>query len=85
MWYICDIIVCKDDNKAFTGYNTMDKKKLIIRARRYCAETTVISLRLPKDMIKVIEDIATTTGRTRNEIMVMSLEYALDNMEVEEK
>jgi len=45
----------------------------------------VISLRLPKDMIKVIEDIAATTGRTRNEIMVMSLEYALDNMEVEEK
>jgi predicted DNA-binding protein len=63
----------------------MDKKKLIIRARRYCSETTVISLRLPKDMIKVIEDIAATTGRTRNEIMVMSLEYALDNMEIEEK
>jgi hypothetical protein len=67
-----------------TGEN-MDKKKLIIRPRRYGSETTVISLRLPKDMIKVIEDIATTTGRTRNEIMVMSLEYALDNMEIEEK
>ena len=35
----------------------MDKKKLIIRPRRYGAETKVISLRLPKDMIKVIEDI----------------------------
>lgn len=67
------------------GVNNMDKKKLIIRPRRYGAETTVISLRLPKDMIKVIEEIATTTGRTRNEIMVMSLEYALDNMEIEEK
>ncbi len=67
------------------GVDNMDKKKLVIRPRRYGAETTVISLRLPKDMIKVIEDIATTTGRTRNEIMVMSLEYALDNMEIEEK
>ena len=67
------------------GVDNMDKKKLIIRPRRYGAETSVISLRLPKDMIKVIEDIATTTGRTRNEIMVMSLEYALDNMEIEEK
>ena len=67
------------------GVDNMDKKKLIIRPRRYGAETTVISLRLPKDMIKVIEDIATTTGRTRNEIMVMSLEYALDNMEIEER
>ena len=67
------------------GVDNMDKKKLIIRPRRYGAESTVISLRLPKDMIKVIEEIATTTGRTRNEIMVMSLEYALDNMEIEEK
>ena len=67
------------------GVDNMDKKKLIIRPRRYGAETTVISLRLPKDMIKVIEEIATTTGRTRNEIMVMSLEYALDNMEIAEK
>ena len=67
------------------GVDNMDKKKLVIRPRRYGAETTVISLRLPKDMIKVIEEIATTTGRTRNEIMVMSLEYALDNMEIEEK
>ena len=63
----------------------MDKEKLIIRPRRYGAETTVISLRLPKDMIKVIEEIADSTGRTRNEIMLTSLEYALDNMEIKEK
>ena len=63
----------------------MEKKKLIIRQRRYGAETTVISLRLPKDMVKVIEEVAASTGRNRNEIMVMSLEYALDNMEIEEK
>ena len=63
----------------------MDKKKLIIRPRRYGAETTVISIRLPKDMVKVLEEIAAATGRNRNEIMVMSLEYALDNMEIEDK
>ena len=63
----------------------MEKKKLVIKPRRYGAETTVVSLRLPKEMIKVIEEIAASTGRNRNEIMVMSLEYALDNMEIEEK
>ena len=63
----------------------MEKKKLVIRQRRYGAETTVISLRLSKDMLKVIEEVAATTGRNRNEIMVMSLEYALENMEIEEK
>ena len=63
----------------------MEKKKFIIRQRRYGSETTVISLRLPKDMVKVIEEVAAETGRNRNEIMVMSLEYALENMEIEEK
>ena len=63
----------------------MKEKKLIIKPRRYGSETSVISLRLPKDMIKVIEEIASSTGRTRNEIMVMSLEFALENMEIDEK
>ena len=63
----------------------MREKKLIIKPRRYGSETAVISLRLPKDMIRVIEEIAASTGRTRNEIMVMSLEFALENMEIEEK
>ena len=63
----------------------MEKKKLIIQPHRDGGETTVISLRLPKEMQKVIDEAAAATGRTRNEIMVMSLEYALDNMEIEEK
>ncbi len=63
----------------------MKEKKLIIKPRRYGSETSVISLRLPKDMIKVIEEIASSTGRTRNEILVMSLEFALENMEIDEK
>ena len=63
----------------------MKDGKLIIKPRRYGPETSVISLRLPKDMIRVIEEIAASTGRTRNEIMVMSIEFALDNMDIEEK
>ena len=63
----------------------MDKKKLIIQPHRYGGETTVISLRLPKEMQKVIDEAAAATGRTRNEIMVMSLEYALENMVIEER
>ena len=63
----------------------MREKKLIIKPRRFGSETSVISLRLPKDMIKVLEEIAASTGRTRNEIMVMSIEFALENMEIEEK
>lgn len=63
----------------------MEKKKLIIQPHRYGGETTVISLRLPKEMQKVIDEAAAATGRTRNEIMVLSLEYALENMVIEER
>ena len=63
----------------------MAEKKLIIRPHKYGGETAVISLRLPKEMLSVIDQVATETGRTRNEILVMSMEYALDNMEINEK
>ena len=62
----------------------MEKKKLVIQPHRYGGETTVISLRLPKEMLKVIDETASATGRTRNEILVLSMEYALENMEIEE-
>ena len=63
----------------------MAEKKLIIRPHKYVGETTVISMRLPKEMLSVIDQVATDTGRTRNEILITSMEYALDNMEINEK
>ena len=63
----------------------MEKKKLVIQPHRYGGETTVISLRLPKEMLKVIDETASATGRTRNEILVLSMEYALENLEIEER
>ena len=67
------------------GDSIVEKKRLVIKSRRYVGETAVISLRLPKDMLKVIDEAAATTGRTRNEILVLSMEFALENMEIEEK
>ena len=65
--------------------NAMDKKKLIIQSHRYIGESSVISLRLPKEMLRVIDEVVAHTGRTRNEILVLSLEYALENMEIDDK
>ena len=61
----------------------MDKPKLLITAKKYVGESTVISMRLPKDMLKDIDDIAALTGRPRNEILAMGLEFALSNMEID--
>ena len=63
----------------------MAEKKLVIRPQKYGGETTVISLRLPKEMLAVIDQAASETGRTRNEILVLSLEYALENMEINDR
>ena len=63
----------------------MEEKKLIIRPHRYPGETTTISLRLPKEMLAIIDRAAQETGRTRNEIVVLSLEFALENLEIERK
>ena len=58
------------------------QEKLVIQPQKYSGETSVISMRIPKDMLADIEKVASCTGRTRNEILMMSLEYALANMEV---
>ena len=60
-----------------------EKPKLIITPKAYTGETTVISARLPKDMIADLDKVAKTTGRTRNEIMLLCLEFALKNLEIE--
>lgn len=63
--------------------NGVDEPKLHIRNKKYTGESTIISMRMPKDMLKEIDGVAEFTGRTRNEIMMMALEFALEHMEVE--
>ena len=62
-----------------------ERQKLIIRPHRYGGESTVISLRLPKEMLAIIDRTEQETGRTRNEILVLSMEFALENLEIENK
>lgn len=60
----------------------MEKPKLQIAPKRYTGESTVISIRAPKDLVAELDKIAAVTGRTRNEIMLLGLEYAIKNMEI---
>ena len=63
----------------------MDKPVLKIPPKKYFGESTVISLRLPKDMLSLIDDVSNQAGRTRNEVLTMCLEFALDHMEISDK
>lgn len=60
----------------------MENPKLIIAPKRYSGESTVISVRVPRDMVAELDSIAESTGRTRNEITTLCLEYAITNMEI---
>lgn len=61
----------------------MVDKKLVIPPRKYKGDTSVVSARLPVDMIKELDKIAENTGRNRNEIVTLCLEFALDNITIE--
>lgn len=60
-------------------------KKLIIPSKKYKGDTSVVSARLPNEMIKDLDTIAESTGRNRNEIIMMCLEYAIDNLDTDGK
>ena len=60
----------------------MEKEKLVISAKKYKGETSVVSARLPSDMVKELDKISEKTGRNRNEVITICLEYALDNLSI---
>lgn len=63
----------------------MADKKLSIKAKKYKGNTSVISARIPDEMVERIDDISNKTGRNRNEIIVMCLEFAIENVEIGEE
>ena len=58
------------------------EKKLTIEQKKYKGESSVVSARLPIELIKEVDRIALETGRTRNEILVLCLEFAIENIEI---
>ncbi|MGM9683350.1 MAG: ribbon-helix-helix protein, CopG family [Eubacteriales bacterium] len=60
----------------------MPDKKLVISSKKFRGESSVVSVRLPNDMIEKLDDIAEQTGRTRNEIIQKCLAYSIENIEI---
>ena len=61
----------------------MAEEKLIIAAKKYGGESAVVSARLPVDLIKRLDDICDLTGRTKNEVIQMCIEFAVERIEIE--
>lgn len=60
----------------------MSEPVLRISPKKYSGETTIVSMRMSKELLIDIDNVAKVTGRNRNEIMAMSLEFALNHMEI---
>jgi len=60
----------------------MPDKKLVISPKKFRGDSSVVSVRLPNDLVKQLDDIAEKTGRTRNEIIQTCLEFSVDNLEI---
>ena len=59
----------------------MGKERFTIPPRRFRGETAVVASRLPVELIALLDDLSRKTGRSRNEVIQLCLEYAIDNME----
>ena len=53
---------------------------LHIENKKYIGESTVISLRLPKDMLEAVDSLAKSTGNSRNEILQKFIEFSLTHL-----
>lgn len=62
----------------------MEDTKLVVSPKKYSAESQVLSVRMPKDMLQEIDTVSQKTGRTRNELILTCIEFALEHMEIEE-
>ena len=60
----------------------MAEPKLEIIPKKYSGESAVISMRISKAMLADIDRLAAETGRTRNELMALGLEFAIKHIEI---
>jgi hypothetical protein len=53
-----------------------------IPKKKYGGDTTVVSMRISRELLKDIDKVADISGRNRNEILTLSLEFALKHTEI---
>lgn len=56
--------------------------KLIITPKKYGGKASVVSARIPDDMIRALDDLSARTGKSRNELLITMIEFALDHIEI---
>ena len=60
----------------------MTEPTLSITPKKYTGDTTVISVRIPRDMLSDIDEITSKTGWTRNELLTRFIEFSLKHTDI---
>lgn len=60
------------------------ERKLIVSSKKYKGESIVVSTRLPSDLVDKIDSVCDMTGKSRNELIIKCLDFALENMIVKD-
>ena len=60
-------------------------KKLVIKPNKYSGKSSVVSARIPDEMLDKLDALSTETGKSRNELLITMIDFALDNIVVENK
>lgn len=64
----------------------MQDKKLVISTKKFKEDsTTIISARVPTELLKKIENLAKKTNRNRNEMVQILLSFAVENTVIKEE
>lgn len=61
------------------------ENKLKLKPKKYIGTTSVVSLRMPEELIESLDKISTETGRTRNDIIIKCIDFALENIVIESR
>ena len=67
--------------KKYGGFETMES--FIVTPKEDKAVT--MTIRIDRALQEKYNELSTKTNRSRNELIGMALQYALDNMEIQEK
>ena len=59
--------------------------KLIIKPNKYGSSSSVVSARLPDEMIEKLESLSKQTGKSRNELLVSMIDFAIENTEIQKQ
>ena len=61
----------------------MNTKGFHIEPKKTVCETAITTIRIPKTLLAQYDEIAAQSGYSRSEVMLMALNYAIENLQID--